>query len=306
MDNHPLVSIIIPNYNHARFLEERIQSVLNQTYQNFELIILDDKSTDNSLEIINKYKDDPHISHIVINEENTGSPFKQWTKGFSLTKGDLIWIAESDDSCSPFFLEKLVPLHIDSGAVLTFCRSQRMDEDGRLLTTWHNEMPTDKIWEGKDFIERYLGKYNIVTNASSAIFNRAILEIIPEDYLNYKGAGDWLFWLEISRRGKVRFCSESLNYFRFHENNTTAICYSNGANYYEGKIINDYLYNEGLVSEKVYKQNIRNNIFKIRSLTFDSEERKSDLLSTWGYNISFKIKHIMSLILNKLDSCLWK
>ena len=49
--NNPLVSVIIPNYNHARFLDERIQSVLNQTYQNFELIILDDKSTDNSVDM---------------------------------------------------------------------------------------------------------------------------------------------------------------------------------------------------------------------------------------------------------------
>jgi glycosyltransferase involved in cell wall biosynthesis len=54
--NNPLVSVIIPNYNHARFLDERIQSILNQTYQNFEVIILDDKSSDNSVEVINKYK----------------------------------------------------------------------------------------------------------------------------------------------------------------------------------------------------------------------------------------------------------
>lgn len=67
--NNPLVSIIIPNYNHSQFLDERIQSVLNQTYRIFELIILDDNSTDNSLEVINRYKDDSHVSHIVVNEK---------------------------------------------------------------------------------------------------------------------------------------------------------------------------------------------------------------------------------------------
>lgn len=107
INNEPLVSVIIPNYNHARFLDERIQSVLNQTYQNFELIILDDKSTDNGLEVINKYKDDSHISHIVVNEENSGSPFKQWHKGFELAKGDWIWLAESDDSCTSVFWKHL-------------------------------------------------------------------------------------------------------------------------------------------------------------------------------------------------------
>lgn len=72
----PLISVIIPNFNHARFLDERIQSVLYQTYQNFEVIIVDDKSTDNSLEVIDKYKDNPHVTQVVVNEENSSSPFK--------------------------------------------------------------------------------------------------------------------------------------------------------------------------------------------------------------------------------------
>lgn len=76
----PLVSVIVPNYNHARYLEQRLDTVFNQTYQKFEVIILDDKSTDNSLEVINRYKDNPHLSQIVVNEQNTGSPFKQWDK----------------------------------------------------------------------------------------------------------------------------------------------------------------------------------------------------------------------------------
>lgn len=76
MNSYPLVSIIIPNYNHAPFLKERIDSVLNQTYDNFEVIILDDKSTDNSKEVIEVYRSHPRISQIVYNEENSGSTFK--------------------------------------------------------------------------------------------------------------------------------------------------------------------------------------------------------------------------------------
>lgn len=79
---NPLVSVLIPNYNHSIFLEERIQSVLNQKYQNFEVIILDDCSTDNSKNVIDKYKHNPKISHIIYNEINSGSTFKQWNKGF--------------------------------------------------------------------------------------------------------------------------------------------------------------------------------------------------------------------------------
>ena len=66
----PLVTVIIPNYNHAKYLDERLQSVLNQTYSNFEVIVLDDMSSDNSLDIINKYVSHPKMSQIVKNKIN--------------------------------------------------------------------------------------------------------------------------------------------------------------------------------------------------------------------------------------------
>ena len=102
------VSVIIPNYCHARFLNRRIDSVLNQTYDDFEVIILDDCSTDNSRDIIETYRHHPRVSHIVYNEKNSGSTFVQWDKGFELAQGQYIWIAESDDEAAPTFLEECV------------------------------------------------------------------------------------------------------------------------------------------------------------------------------------------------------
>ncbi len=100
-----LVSIILPNYNHFPYLRDRLHSIFTQSYQNFEVIILDDASTDNSLSVLNEYRSHPKVSHFVVNGKNSGSPFKQWKKGLSLAKGDYIWIAESDDFCEPSFLE---------------------------------------------------------------------------------------------------------------------------------------------------------------------------------------------------------
>ena len=68
-----LISVIVPNYNHASFLKQRIDSILNQTFQDFELIILDDCSTDNSREIIETYRNHLKVSHIIYNTENSGS-----------------------------------------------------------------------------------------------------------------------------------------------------------------------------------------------------------------------------------------
>ena len=96
MEN-PKVSVNVLNYNHAKYLRQRIDSILVQTFQDFELILLDDKSTDDSFDIIKSYQTDSHVSHVVVNEYNSGNPFSQWVKGIELSKGDYVWIAESDD-----------------------------------------------------------------------------------------------------------------------------------------------------------------------------------------------------------------
>ena len=92
-----MVSVIIPNYNHASFLKQRIDSVLNQTYPDFEVVILDDCSTDNSKSIIEQYRGHHKVNNIVYNNINSGSSFQQWKKGIDFAKGEWIWVAESDD-----------------------------------------------------------------------------------------------------------------------------------------------------------------------------------------------------------------
>ena len=129
--NQPLVSVIIPNYNHARYLDQRIQTVLDQTYTNFEVIILDDCSTDNSLEVIAKYKDNPHVSQIVVNEQNSGSTFKQWDKGIHLAKGEIIWIAESDNYCELNLLEELVKAYTEKeNTIMAYNSTLVLYDDG--------------------------------------------------------------------------------------------------------------------------------------------------------------------------------
>jgi cellulose synthase/poly-beta-1,6-N-acetylglucosamine synthase-like glycosyltransferase len=91
----PKVSVIIPNYNHARYLRQRIESVVGQTYQDFEVILLDDCSTDESRSIIDEYARDPRV-RIEFNQKNSGNTFKQWNKGVKLARGEYVWVAESD------------------------------------------------------------------------------------------------------------------------------------------------------------------------------------------------------------------
>lgn len=216
----PKVSIIVPNYNHAPYLQQRLDSIFDQTFKNFEIIILDDNSTDRSKEIIEKYRNRPEVSHIVYNETNSGSPFKQWAKGIDLAVGEYIWIAESDDWADKNFLETLIPVFVEhEDVVLAFCAINIVYEDG-FLKKWE-QYSRDRYVNGQTFIRRKMTCYNAVYNASCAIFRRNVLSKITLKYQEFKGCGDWLFWMEILMYGNVFYSSNAMDYFRQHDKNTT-------------------------------------------------------------------------------------
>lgn len=304
-----LVSVIIPNYNHANYLDERIQSVLNQTYRNFEVIILDDRSTDNSLEVIDKYKDNPHVSCVVVNEENGGSPFAQWKKGLSMAKGDVVWIAESDDSCDCSFLENLLDFYIEYGLVMAFSLSRRIDTNGLLGDVVQNDVLQNLLMDGHDYIS---SKISLITNASSAIFGREYALNINNNYYDYKGAGDWLFWTGIASQGKVGVLAQPLNLYRVHDNSTTSKMFGNGEDLYELRNIFNYLYVNGYWSRFVYYKNNAQIVYGIKNIiAFDNDDIKKNLLveynrmpfsyhcySCWASIFGF-IKGIMALFLGK-------
>src|SRR5262245_17690621 len=101
------VSIVVPNYNHARFLDERMTSLLGQTFEDFELIVVDDGSTDSSLAVITKYCSDPRVRTLFF-ETNSGTIFRRWNDGAAIATGEYLIFAGADDSCAPTQLETLV------------------------------------------------------------------------------------------------------------------------------------------------------------------------------------------------------
>ena len=122
------VSVIIPNYNYEKYIIERIDSILLQTYPIHELIILDDCSKDNSVKIIEEkiktIKDIP--VKFIKNKNNSGLVFSQWQKGLDNITGDYFWIAEADDSCDNRFLEKVMkPFEENKDVVLSYAESKK-------------------------------------------------------------------------------------------------------------------------------------------------------------------------------------
>lgn len=301
---YPLVSVIVPNYNHARFLPERMESILGQTYQNFEVIILDDCSSDNSREVIEQYRDNPHVSKIVYNEVNTGKPFVQWRKGIEMAKGELVWIAESDDSCDKKFLERLVADYVKNDCVIAFCRLINMFEDGSFGKTGQGNLWTNGevgCWTGKDFIKKYLCNENTITNASGCIFKREIALEIDLVYMNYRGVGDWLFWIFIAEHGNVCFDYHTMNFFRQHENNTTSKMMSSGVEFIEIYAVVQYLCKKNLMSRSEFRRLQTHKIYQILTYPFDSEQDRKNALKTWHYNTIIKLRVFLLKLLGWLS-----
>lgn len=218
-----MFSVIIPNYNHARFLKKRMDSVLQQTFTNFEVIILDDHSTDESLEILDSYQDD-RITHRIYNTTNSGSTFAQWKKGLEIAKYNHIWIAESDDFCELDFLETANNIITQNQDIsLYFCDSNLVGEHeepyyNTIQKYTENLDPTlwqhDHKMEGTTYVKKYLSKKNFILNASSVIFKKELGLKAVEHIQDFKTSGDWLFYAKLLSEGYVYFHAVKQNYFR--------------------------------------------------------------------------------------------
>ncbi len=220
------VSVVVPNYNHARFLPERIDSILRQTFQDFELILLDDCSTDDSRAILSQYERDPRV-RIEFNEVNSGTPFKQWNKGVRLARGKYVWIGESDDWADERLLERLVALlEADESVAFAYCRSWRVIGD-HCNSGFADEYPdlvdADDRWtqdfviDGYEACARYFVFNNPVPNASAVVFRKEIYEAAGGADESFRVCGDWKLWAGMALKGRIAYTAESLNYFRYHE-----------------------------------------------------------------------------------------
>ena len=236
-----IVSVIVPNYNHAPYLKQRIDSILSQSFQDFELILLDDLSTDNSREVLESYRHDPHVSHIVFNDKNGGSPFAQWNKGIELASGEWIWIAESDDWASPDFLETMIDaLKSHPTCGISYARVHYM-RDGK--EAWETKCSGKIIeYNGHDFISNTLLFGNEIVNVSAVLFERKLYDKIEHNLYNkMRLCGDWMFYTQICRNTNVLLVDRQLSFYRMHSSNTSLEAERNGLSFIEGISILDYI-----------------------------------------------------------------
>lgn len=249
----PKVSIIVPNYNHAPYLRQRLESIYQQTYQNIEVILLDDHSSDASVEILKEFaRRFPDRTVCKFNDSNSGSVFRQWKNGLEVANGELIWIAESDDFCSENFLAEQVRAFQNPAVTLSFCKTEFVTGD-----------PAVKVWTLDDYLSD-LGiadwnrsfvrsahslvcagwaVKNIVPNVSGALFRhpRKLPLLNDPRWLGLRMCGDWVFYLSVIRGGLVAYTAGATNYYRQHDRSTSQTTQKMDLYYAEHEVVASYL-----------------------------------------------------------------
>lgn len=229
MDNKksPLVSVVFTSYNHEKFLKQAIDSILNQSFKDFEFIIIDDCSTDSSREIISSYA---HIDNVVLHllEKNTGSYVKASHYGAARARGKYLLFAQCDDFSEPVQLAELVKIMStkvqDIGVV--FSRSNMVDSNGAFISddysirnkAFKTKCKTDVLITGAE-MRSFLSYACVIPNLSAALIEKSLyfkVGGLPEKYLM---AADWAFWLSLAEHTNFYYLTATLNNFRQH--NTT-------------------------------------------------------------------------------------
>ena len=259
-----MISIIIPNYNHAPYLNQRINSILNQTYKDFEVIILDDCSTDNSRDIIEQYRNNEKVSTIIYNSANSGNTFYQWDKGIQLAKGEYVWIAESDDWCEPTLLETIITgLENNKDAALGYCQSYCVNDDNSIRFQ-SNHTKLEEYVDGKFFLKNFILPRNPVFNASMAVWKKEAYLKMSKDYIEYRRIGDYLFWVELVNYGAVFISGKLLNYFRMHDRNVSANSFNSGTSFIDHIPLYKKLLERKLIDKKDFRMAMKKSYMQFR------------------------------------------
>ena len=198
------VSIIMPNYNCEKFLGETINSVIRQTYTNWELLIVDDCSTDKSVEVIQEFCDQDDRIKLFVNEKNSGAAA---SRNWAMREATGKWIAflDSDDMWLPEKLEKQLAFMVDNGYQFSYTSYEHVDEQNEKL----NIVVTGPkvLSKRKMFRYCYPGCLTVIYDSTDT----GIVQI-PDEIAN--GENDYAIWLKVCKFYKCYYLGEILSLYR--------------------------------------------------------------------------------------------
>lgn len=190
---NPLVSVITPAYNAERFIGETIESVLKQTYKNWEMIIVDDKSTDNTVNIVKSYAERDSRIKLIELEENSGSAIARNT-AMDHANGRYLAFLDSDDQWIENKLERQVEFMKENDIAFSFTKYVRMTEDGKVTNA------ISKVPEKVDYNQ--LMKHCVI-GCLTVMLDRE--KIGNERMINIRTRQDYVFWLTLTKKGFIAY-----------------------------------------------------------------------------------------------------
>lgn len=218
-----LVSIVVASYNHAEYLVQRMDSLINQTYQNIEILVIEDCSPDNSLEVLRKYESHPKVKLIV--REKNGGWVAVSNQGIDLAAGEFVIFANCDDDCEPDMIERLVnAMSANPTAGIAFCRSLMVDEHDRILgddftvreASFRARCQNDTLLT-RDEMSRFLLHSCVIPNLSAALFRKECFAAAGNLSADYRVCSDWDLFFRVVARYDVAYIAAPLNKFRQHD-----------------------------------------------------------------------------------------
>lgn len=236
----PLVSVIVPAYNHERYVQDTIRSIINQTYQNIELIVIDDGSKDKTWEQLQQILPDceKKFTRVIFKTKKNEGTCKTYNKLLSLANGEYIFDMSSDDVLKPNIIEKEVYfLEQNKKYALCVCDDEIIDSEGKQCY-WDDERNivydknkatyltlgdfVQKIRQDVKFNSNNFGAYNSLIKGNYIPNGYTIRKLALKDFEFNDGAPleDWALMLYLARKWKLKYLSEPLFFYRWHDNNT--------------------------------------------------------------------------------------
>ncbi len=217
-----LVSVVVASYNHAEYLDQRMDSLINQTYKDIEILVIDDCSTDGSVEVLRKYETHPKVK-LIIRKKNGG-----WVavsnQGVAISSGEFIVFANCDDSCDSQMIERLVrSMNRNATAGIAFCKSVIIDESDRVLGDDYaireksfRERCVVDTFISRDEMYRFLLHSCVIPNLSAALIRRFCFDSVGAFSSNYRACSDWDLFFKIANDFDFSYVAQPLNRFRQH------------------------------------------------------------------------------------------
>ncbi|RTY90317.1 glycosyltransferase [Flavobacterium sp. GSN2] len=221
--NQPLVSIVFTSYNHQEYLRQALDSLVNQTYPNTEIIIVDDCSTDGSQEILKEYEHYENIN-LKLQTQNSGSYVKASNFGASFAKGDYILFAQCDDFAEANQIEVLLKaFESNPSAGVVFSKSNLVNEKGEIFSddfygrekSFKEAVKVNGLIKA-DKMKEFLSFSCVIPNLSAALIKHDLFKEINKLSDQYLVVADWEFWLDLTEKTDFYYVSQPLNYFRQH------------------------------------------------------------------------------------------